>query len=92
MPLSERPVNTEATPTVNQQETPVSDSPESASPTDTAPRLAYTARETAETLGIPHSTVLSLIREGRLRATRYSAQRYVVPADAIAEFLAARPA
>lgn len=42
------------------------------------PRKAWTARETAEQLGIPYKTVLELIHTDEIRAIR-AGRHYVIP-------------
>ena len=59
------------------------------------PRAAFTPAEVATQLGIPIKAVRALIRSGDLRSRCYvgtpggRTARYVVPRDAVTEYLAA---
>jgi len=61
----------------------------------TATKQHYTLAEIAERWGVSHSTVLSLVYGGDLRAIDISTNpkgksRYIVPADSLADFEASR--
>lgn len=50
-------------------------------------KLVYTIKETAEILRVNRATISNLIKSGKLRALSPSERRYIVPADAIEEYL-----
>lgn len=50
-------------------------------------KLVYTVKETADLLRVNRQTISNLIKSGKLRALQPSERRYIVPADAIEEYL-----
>ena len=61
------------------------------SPTDTAPRLAYTVNEAANLLSIGRTSVYEEVRLGRLRSFRAGGRR-LFSREALLEYIAAREA
>lgn len=52
-----------------------------------SPRLAYKPYEAARLLGVDKRTVLRLVSEGKLRATRANARVILIPRAALYDFL-----
>lgn len=50
------------------------------------PRLGYTVREVATSLGVAEKTIRRLIRAGDIRA-RWTGHAYIIPRTAIEDFL-----
>jgi excisionase family DNA binding protein len=50
-------------------------------------RLAYTVDEAKEELGVSRDMIYGLMREGKLRYVQATGRKWLIPADALGEFL-----
>lgn len=60
--------------------------------TDTQPKVAYTMKEVAATLGVGEKTVRHLIQRGDMPAVQISPRRIIIPASSLAGWLVRRAA